>query len=188
VILIIVQNSYIFSRWRQMTLYVETDGLVREAGAVRQKVLWDSITKVRFRHSPRDELRAIEVYTPNGSPVTLFGYEPMSEIAGLIKDRVPATAQIETKRQWLDWENPLIVAAGILTAGLVFEALRRIAGQAIFVNLSSLASIAFGIFFLTYGPLSRTNPNLRKWEVVLGALIIMLTSIGLIIKVVELSR
>ncbi len=187
VIPIIVLSRYLFNRWRQMSLYVGPDGFVREAGAARQEVLWNSITKVRFRHNPRDELRSIEVFTPSGSPLILFGYEPMSEIAGLIKHGVPATAQVEIMRQWPDWENPLTMVVVILTAALVFEAIRRVAGQAIFVNLSSLGSIAFGIFFLAYGPLSRINPNLRKWEVVLSALIIMCTSIALIIKVVELG-
>ena len=187
VILIIVQNRYIFSRWRQMSLYVGPDAFVREAGAVRQEVHWDSITKVRFRHNPRDELRSIEVFTPNGSPLMLFGYEPMSEIGGLIKDHVPATTQVEIKRHWLDWENPLIMVAGILTGALVFEAIRQMGSQVIFVSMSALVQTAFGILFLVYGPLSRINPNLRKWEVILGALLIMLTSIMLIIKVVELS-
>ncbi len=56
------------------------------------------------------------------------------------------------------------------------------------MSLVALMQIALGIFFVTLGPLSRTNPNLRRWEIIMGALIIIAGSVSLIVKVVELAR
>jgi hypothetical protein len=181
-LLIILLNRYMFRRWRQMSLYLEPDGLMREAGTVRQKILWHSISKLRFRYNPWGDLRIIEVFTPSGSPLTLFGYDPMSEVAEIIKDRVQPGTPVEIKRHRVDWENPVIMVASIFAAALIFEAIRRLSGQVVFANISALVQISFGVFFIAYGPLSRANPNLRRWELALGALIIVATSISLAIK------
>ena len=62
-LIFVLQTRYIVKRWRQMSLHVGPDGLVRDSGTVRQAVSWDSITNVRFHHDPRGEPRTIEVFT-----------------------------------------------------------------------------------------------------------------------------
>ncbi len=80
-------------------------------------------------------------------------------------------------------ENPVIVVAVIVLAGLLFGAIYKIAGQTISQSLSSIIQIALGIFFLGYGPLSRTNPNLRKWEIGLGVFVIATAVVAMIIRI-----
>ncbi len=159
-------------RWRQMSLQFGPSELVRRSGAVRQAISWDSVTKVRFHHNSSGELRAIEVYTRNGSPLSLFGFESMSEVAQCIREHIPSTVQLENKRHRLGMDKPVTLVATMALAALCFGAIYRIGGQVIAENLTSLIQIALGIFFLGYGPLSRPNPNLRKWEIGLGVLII----------------
>jgi hypothetical protein len=187
-ILIIGQTRYIFGRWRQMTLHFSPDCLVREAGTVRQQVAWDSIAKVCFRQSPQGAPRVIEVFTVDGSPLTLFGYEPMSEVFSLIKDSIPPTAQIKIKREWLNWESPLVVISMILVAALVVEDIGRIGGRAFSENIFALIQIAMGVIILSYGPFSRTDPNFRREEITIGVLVIVSAAIMLIFKVIELTE
>jgi len=162
----------IVSRWRQMSLQLGPSELVRESGAVRQAISWDSVTKVRFHHNSSGDLRTIEVYTRNGSPLSLFGFESMPEVAECIREHISSTVQVESKRHRLDMDKPVTLVATIVLAALCFGAIYGIGGQVIAENLTSLIQIALGIFFLGYGPLSRPNPNLRKWEIGLGVFII----------------
>ncbi len=86
------------SRLRQMSLDLGPGGLVRKSGVLRQTIPWDSITKVRFHYYSSGEPRAIQVFTTSGSALSLFGYEPMSEVAEIIKEHIPSTVQVENKR------------------------------------------------------------------------------------------
>jgi predicted RND superfamily exporter protein len=187
-LIFVLATRYVVKRWRQMSLHVGTDGLVRDSGTVRQTVSWDSITNVRFHHDPRGEPRTIEVFSANGPPLRLYGFESMSEVAALIKEHLPLTAKLDVIRQRLDRKNTVVIVCTIVLAGLVFEAIRRIAGETSLMSLVALMQIVLGIFFVTLGPLSRTNPNLRRWEIIMGALITIAGSVSLIVKAVELAR
>jgi len=182
-IIFIVVDRYISNQWRRSKLHIGPEGLAREAGGLRQTVYWDKITKVRFGHDPSGEPRTIEVFTAKDPPLVLFGFESMSEIAGLIRSGISPTAQVEIKRRRLGWENPFVTIAtiipGILAFILALEIIRRLGGQ---VNIViTLISMALAIYSLRYGALSRTNPNIRKFEIVIciatlvgGALLLIL--------------
>ncbi len=107
----------------------------------------------------------------------------MSEVAELIKEHIPSTAQVESQRHKLDMENPVIMVVVIVLAALSFGAIYKIAGETISQSLTSFILIAVGIFFLGYGPLSRTNPKLRRWEIGLGVFIVATALVALIIRV-----
>jgi len=187
-LIFVLQTRYVVKRWRQMSLHVGPDGLVRDSGTVRQTVSWDSITSVRFHHDPRGEPRSIEVFSANDPPLMLLGFESMSEVAALIKEHLPLTAKLDVIRQRLDRKNTVVIVCTMVLAAFVFEAFRRIAGETSLMSLVALMQIALGIFFVTLGPLSRTNPNLRRWEIIMGSLIIIAGSVSLIVKAVELAR
>jgi predicted RND superfamily exporter protein len=187
-LIFVLQTRYIVKRWRQMSLQVGTDGLVRDSGTVRQTVSWDSITNVRFHNDPRGEPRTIEVFTTNGPPLMLSGFESMSEVGAMIKESLPLTAKQDVIRQRLDRKNTVVIVSAMVLAAIVFEAIRRIAGETSLMSLVALIQIALGIFFVAFGPLSRTNPNLRRWEIIMGSIIILAGLVSLIVKVVELAR
>ncbi len=187
-LIFVLATRYVVKRWRQMSLHVGSDGLARDSGTVRQTVSWDSITNVRFHNDPRGEPRTIEVFNTNGPPLVLSGFESMSEVAAMIKESLPLTAKLDVIRQRLDRKNTLVIVGAMVLAAFVFEAIRRIGGEMSLMSLVALMQIALGIFFVTLGPLSRTNPNLRRWEIIMGALIIIAGSVSLIVKVVELAR
>lgn len=174
-----LQTRYIIRRCRQMKLHFSPDGLVREAGTARQEVAWGSITKVRFRQKLWGEADAIEVFTVNGRPLLLVGFECMSEIVELIRNGVPAEARIETRRQRRDWENPLVMVPAIVAISLAFEGVRRLGGKMVI----PLSQLALGVFFLTCAPLSRTNPKFRTLELTLGVLALVLAAGMLFFKV-----
>jgi hypothetical protein len=186
-LIFVLQTRYIVKRWRQMSLHVGPDGLVRDSGTVRQAVSWESITNVRFHHDPRGEPLAIEVFAANGPPLMLSGFESMSDVAALIKEHLPLTAKQDVIRQRLDPKNTMVIVCTMVLAAIVFEAVRRIGGEASLMGLVALIQIALGIFFVAFGPLSRTNPNLRRWEIIMGAVIIIAGSVSLIVKAVEFS-
>jgi hypothetical protein len=187
-LIFVLQTRYIVKRWRQMSLHVGPDGFVRDSGTVRQTVSWDSINKVRLHHDPRGEPRTIEVFTSNGPPLMLSDFESMSEVAATIKEHLPLTAKLDVIRQRLDRKNTMVIVCAMVLAAFVFEAVRRIGGETSLMSLVALMQIAVGVFFVTLGPLSRANPNLRRWEIIMGSLIIIAGSVSLIVKVVELAR
>ncbi|MFQ5799655.1 MAG: hypothetical protein ACE5H0_13320 [Bacteroidota bacterium] len=181
----VLVGHYTFRRFRQLKLYLGPDGLAREAGATRQEMAWGDITKARVRRNPRGEPRAVEIFTTGGRPLALFGFEPAAEVVRLVQERLPPMAQVETKRARLDWENPFITVAGIAAVVLVFGVVRWIAGWAVFESIILVIQLASGIFFLAYGPVSRTFPGFRKWEVGLGVLILVLVLVQVCLKVAE---
>jgi len=103
-----------------------------------------------------------------------------------MEEGIPSTAQAEIKRQWLDsnWNNPLVILALVLMGPLMFEAIRRIGGKAVSNDIDSLISLiplAMGVYILFRGLLSRTDPNRRKWDIVIGILIAIIALVGLYI-------
>jgi hypothetical protein len=168
-------------RYRQMKLRLGATGLVREVGARRQEVAWDSITKVRIRQNPRGEPVAVEVFTASGRPMLLF-FEPLAEIVRLVQARLPSTARVETKRARLDWENPIVMVSSAVVFSIVFVLLFKVVGRDVF---SIVINLATGIGFLAYHPLSRTEPNYRKLDVVSGVCVLLSGLVRLCIKVVE---
>jgi hypothetical protein len=187
-LIFVLQTRYVVKRWRQMSLHVGPDGLTRDTGTVRQTAPWDSITRVRFHNDPRGEPRTIEVFTASGPPLTLSGFESMSEVAATIKEHLPLTAKLDVIGQRLDRKNTVVIVCVMVLAAFIFEAVRRIGGQTNFMILVALMQLALGIVLVTLGPVSRANPNLRRWEIIMGALIIIAGAVSLIVKAVELAR
>ena len=188
-IIIILETRYTHGQWRQMRLHIGPDGLVLETGRVQQTVTWDSITKVRFRIDRRGETRAIDVFVANGSPLLLFGFERMSEVVRLMEEGIPSTVQAEIKRQWLDlnWNSPLAIGSLVIVpVVLVMEAIRRIGGKAAYENINALVPLipfALGLYFLSRGLLSRTNPKPRKWDdIAIGILVTVAALVFMYIK------
>jgi hypothetical protein len=187
-LIFVLQTRYVVKRWRQMSLHVGPDGLTRDSGTVRQTASWDSITQVRFIHDRHGEPRTIEVFTSSGPPLTLSGFESMSEVAAMIKEHLPLTAKLDVFRKRLDRKKTIVIVGTMVLAALVFEAISKIGGKASLMSLLALIQVALGIFLITLGPLSRANPNLRRWEIIMGGLIIIAGSVSLIVKAMELAR
>lgn len=147
--------------------------LVREAGAARQEVAWEDITRLRIFTNRQGEPRFLEVASRRERPLSLFGIEPMSDLARLVQARVPSTALVESKRQWLDWENPWLKTSAIffvMIAGLlIFAAAYRFAGRDFYNIAVGLLFCGAGVLSLVYRPVSKSNPAFNKYEIVWGS-------------------
>jgi len=106
-----------------------------------------------------------------------------------VKNRISTAAQVETKRGWMDWRNPLpfvlFIVAVVVPVALAIEAFRRLAweleavrrhGGIICFVLVFLTALASAVFNLMYQPLSRINPMFRRKDVVNGVILICLAA------------
>jgi hypothetical protein len=132
----VVLMRALLGSWRRMHLHLGPDGLRHEAGAVQRIVPWDTITKVRIHHTPRGEPQAVEVFTAQRRPFVLVGFGPMPDIVALIQHHVPSTVPVDTTRQRVAWEHPLVVILMIMGALVVFEAVRRVGGPMVFDTIN----------------------------------------------------
>ena len=170
---LILMVRYMFRNFRRIKLHVGPDGLVREAGARQQEVRWDSIKKVVVRSLPSGAPRYVHIFPASGRPISILPLEQMAGFVEQVEESVPTSTQFVVKRQKLDWENPLLAVGLMSLAVLVWLAYRSLGGPGIHQNLPQIYMCAFGIWFIAYGPISRTTQNHRKLEVVLGTFVVI---------------
>jgi hypothetical protein len=172
-LIVFLMVRHIIRNFSRIKLHVGPDGLVREAGARQQEVRWDSIKKVVVRSLPSGAPRYVHIFPASGRPISIAPLEQMAGFVEQVEESVPTSTQFVVKRQKLDWENPLLVVGLMSLAVLVWLAYRSLGGPGIHQNLPQIYMCAFGIWFIAYGPFSRTMPNQRKLEVVLGTLMVI---------------
>ena len=170
---LILVVRYMFRNFRRIKLHVGPDGLVREAGARQQEARWDSIKKVVVCSLPSGAPRYVHIFSASGRPISILPLEQMAGFVEQVEESVPTSTPFVVKRQKLDWENPLLLVGLMSLAVLVWLAYRSLGGPGIHQNLPQVYMCAFGIWFIAYGPISRTTQNHRKLEVVLGALVVI---------------
>lgn len=171
--LLYVGKQLVLDKLSLVKLHLTTQILIRESpDTMSQKVTFDDVTKLRVREKPDGKVQSVEIYTgKQWRPLmVLYGFEQMSEIVRLIQTQLPSTAQIKTKRTWLDLNNLFVMIPLMTITVLALEFLRQFGTESLRENISSLISLALGVSFLIYGSLSRTFPKFRKWEIVIGLL------------------
>jgi len=171
---IFVMGIFMERRWRQFRLHLRSGELVIEASGSKQEVAWENITKVRIMTSKLGEPRGLEIRSKSGRPMLLFGIESMTDIVRQVQSKLPSTAVTESKRQWFDWENQWPMIA-IVTCSLVIGLLIAVTGghfggESVKDALFGILSAALGSYILICGPISRTNPGFRKFEIFFGFL------------------
>lgn len=169
--------------WRRFTLRLDDDGLVREAGATRQRVAWADVTALRVRNDGRGHPRLVEIFSRTARPMQLAGLDSMDGLVRALRARLPADADAATRRQWFDWQNLWVIgglfAAAALTGLAVAWTDLDAGGEAVRAWARVLWPAAMGAFFLLYAPMSRANPGFRTLEVVIGAGSIAVTLLGI---------
>ncbi len=178
--LIFLQTRWMFKQFRATKLYLGDTGMVKESGSIRQEVSWAQITKLKIRKNSQGEIRNLEIHRTADRPVGLFGFNEMSEIARIIQMHVPEKVRITTKQGVVDWENPFVLFAMVALMGVLFETIRRTGGMIFYSHLNAVIQSMVGVWFLVYAPVSRKIPKFRKWEIILGALILILNLIALL--------
>ena len=168
----IVPLGYVQHRWmernvRRLRLQLRTDGILRESGAIRQILPWSDVARVVLHHSPRGEVRAIELFAVTQRPMLLAGYEHLADISGLIQAQRSPLVAVETKRRYVDLEHPCSMFVFVVLVG--FAALTVVTTWDWNPQLlSGACQVVLGLMFLLQQPLARQTPNLRMGERVLA--------------------
>jgi len=170
-LIFVVESWWMFRQLRAMSLEVLGACVVRHSASASEQIPWSEITSVTKRLNPRGVIRSIEVCKASGRPVTLWGFEPMAKLADLIDARLPETVRRKIKRSRVNFESPLVMFLYCLAIGCALFVLRRSTGQALYENLNLLFMLFVGVAFPMYGPLSRSNPSFRKYELILGTIL-----------------
>ena len=163
-------------RWRQLKLHVGSGGIVREAGDTREEISWDSITEVKRFTDKSGKLQGFHILSRREPTMILFGIERMIDLVRLVERQLPSAIPVKSKSQWINVGNNSLkfgLVGVSLAAGLLVSEFDHNAGanfdQA---GLRGLFDIAFGLWFLWYGPITRLYPSFLTLERLLGVLLL----------------
>ena len=186
IVVTIVPIAILLPRWmfrhlRHTRLTLAPEGLVRDAGGVRESLTWDSVARVRARYAPAGRLQALEIYSSARSPMVIAGFEHMDEIGRLVEASTAGHATWQHKYAHVDWENPFAFVAVLIAAGAVVGLVVAQGGLRVAQLLNIVLPVWFGLYFLVYAPLSRQNARFRPLELVIGGLALVSVLIRLLI-------
>jgi hypothetical protein len=168
---------------RKTKVLIEEDRLVRQCGKRQQVILWDKITKVEMRESPKGDVEGIGLHQKHKREVRLAGFNEMGEIARLINGKISDSVLVETKRSKFDSTSPVpativIIGVMIVSCILAYVGIEVIKMFAIFFCLCT------GAWLLIYRPLGKVNIGDKWFEITCGMLLISLGVLYFIILVV----
>jgi hypothetical protein len=169
----LVMMHFLIRSLRQRQLTIEENRLVvKHGGAIVQEIRWDGVITVKKHLNPLGELRAIDLTSSSTKPFCVGGFESLSTIMQQIESHLPPGTRIVTKQTSVEWENPILLYSVVVTGGVLLGILYRTGGSFLFQNIVGVYQLCFGGFLLFYAPISRQNPKSRKWELLLGGLMI----------------
>jgi len=95
--------------------------ILSELKKQERDLLLDEIVRIRVLENPKGNIQCITLWANNKSKkkqLRIYGFNKMGEILELIKEKVPNTALVQTKRFLLDAQRPLFVVV-VLTITLI---------------------------------------------------------------------
>jgi hypothetical protein len=178
-------NRYIIRQSRDLSLTLSPTAIERRAGSQHDFIPWQDIIKVQVRERPDGQPQAIVVTPSKGSPITIFGFEPMEEVLNILKHYLPATVPLEAQRAKVNVDNPFTLVGILLLSACVVGLLFWLVGGTTFQVVFPIFQLGFGLYLLVYQPGSRINPALRKLDVGFGILLIGGSVLILTLRVIE---
>jgi hypothetical protein len=172
-----VEIPLINRKHRKIRVLIDNDKLVKQCGRNENHLLWDNISRVKIRENNRGEILSIIIKAKDKMSLWLFGLNEMEKLAGLIKERMPADASLNTKRNRLDMRVTGIISAVITVTLMTLIALLGNKAMDIFALFAAFGTSGF---LLSYRPLSKMDADLKWIEIGCALFLILLGICGLI--------
>ena len=164
--IMIIGLSISIRKMKELAITVSTDMIERTGGKFAEKIPYKDIQQVDIYECPSGEISHINVKLVTKRTIALSGFENMELVAQNIKDIIPEKSLIRRKKQNIDWDNPaliLIISSLSLAAILLIQGL----GDTIYLIFDAVFFFVFGLFNLTYKPLTRSwGKRIEKYEVI----------------------
>lgn len=181
IILVFLIGLFMDRRWRQLTIHLSPEGLVREVGTARQEVAWENVTRLHIRTNSRDDPVALKVVSKFKRPMVLVGVDPMIDLVRAVQSKLPVTAIFESKRgrlpgvEWNPWARAGFIGGLVL---LFISSFYMVATTDEFnrVYSTNLYFTVMGALFIFHGFTDRTHPafrDLRGLEIIGGGLMLV---------------
>ncbi|MCP4343288.1 MAG: hypothetical protein GY799_31535 [Desulfobulbaceae bacterium] len=165
---------YLFKSYRALFLEYDETELIKVAGKIRQCIAWETIQHVVVYQTPTGKPRMIHLDCSDGQKFKLFGFHQMETLTNIIQERVEPHVQWTTKRDRLDWESPVsgIVCGiiGTVIGGVVLWGTLDYSGAREWLMGGWLLLLSG--YFLGVSPLSKINPNHKKFDYGFGIAIL----------------
>lgn len=172
-IILAIEMPFLYKAMRQIKFVIYKDKVVKNFGKGKEaSATWSQIDKIKLVRNTKGYYTQIIVYSQNRQLMRLFGFSQMEEIARLIKENISNNTSVITTQQKIDPENPFwLILGGI--AGIAIITIIHLGGAKIEDIFNLLFMIGLAIVAFIFKPISKSNPNLKKIEMVAGCLAII---------------
>ncbi|MHC4171408.1 MAG: hypothetical protein ACYST5_00495 [Planctomycetota bacterium] len=173
--ILVIEKLLIDRSLRKMKVLIYEDKIIKQCGKHHQIVLWNNIIKIKLNENPEGSIVWIRLYRKNERVIYLNGFDEMEKIANLIKGKISDNVLVQTKRQRLDWENPIVSIITVIATMAIMGIVT--AGGIKTMNISAtLFALCVGSMLLIFRPLTKANLSM-KWVEIIVALFMIITGI-----------
>jgi len=153
-------------------VFIENDKIIKRYNKGEQNLSWINIDSIKYVKNPIGDYIGIYICGKDKKRIHLNGFDQMAEMARLIQERIPDNVTVEIKQNIIDYEKPVwcILSSIIILAIIALVRLRGQHLEEIFL-IVVFAGVAF--LLLIYRPSSKSNLSLKRFETILGWMIIL---------------
>ena len=166
-----IEVPLIFRSLRKMKVVVLDDKIIKQCGKKEQIALWSDMVRVKIKENVKGGVENIKLFHKKNKKILLFGFNDMDKIAELIGENVNENVLVQRKRYKIDWNNnPMVLITTMLVTGLVLGMVHYWGLMDYFIPLFLFG---VGIMLLVWGPMRKTNVNMKWIEIIVGVILII---------------
>ena len=186
-VIMVTTASLTMKRVRQLRYVFQEKGIERISGGHRELFPYDDITKVLANYNPNGQLASVKVESP-GKSLVAFQLNDMPAFLEQLSLRTSIPGGVTRKNLKVDWDGPLVWLGSFVVAGLVLAVFSS--GGYFFREFgSSLIQAGLGFYFVFFNPISKAQgPRFRKFELIIGWLLMGMCVLQIGMKLLHLAR
>lgn len=168
---IFIVSKIMIKKMKKTRLDISENHFIRSGGGKSERVSFEHIKSVKEKRDPKGKLLLIELKT-NNKAMNMFGFDDLEEILEIIKERSPDGVILNQKIYKLDWNNPIVTVAIMLTTILVIALVMNFDKNLYFIANMIFVS-GFSLFIFFYKPISKSlGSRFRIFEIISSSLML----------------
>lgn len=176
----VFMGSYSLWELKRKKLHLRPEGICLETHRW-QEVSWEKISRIRVHQDPHGLPRAVEIFTGSELALQLSEHESMPEIVRLVREGLPANAQVEVKEAKWSGSSVLVVIAGVWVLGLVvaplaFDRIEHWGG--ILEVMDDLLGVGAGVFLILYSRFNSQFDQQARRNLLFAGLLFLALCLG----------
>jgi len=190
-IILVIERPLIDRHLRKKKIIITEGKIIRLQGRRKYEIPWEHIAKVTIREKPNGAIAGIELRQINKRVRWLSAYSDMDKMAELIKQHMPKTAKLETKRNKIDHHHICLRTIGycflMMGAVIVFMCFITWLGRTAIDIFAIVFALGVGSICLIGRPFRRLDVS-EKWLDLIAGGSMFLLGIGALITFILTGR